>query len=423
MPALHLGFDDMDSAYRRIPTATPWFTVFGIWSFKKQRVHYYYMNGHNFGQRASVLNFNAFPKFVVAFLRVFFAIPADQYFDDFMLVDLLRAGMSAQYTLHTFLITLGFAASVLSIRKKRKAMARSNIGLGVNISLDDIERTGSVRISPSMGRVENILEQLHAAAIEGYLPPGEASSIRGKLGFIFSSTYGRFGRAVLQPLTQRQYFDTDFDWTSELQSMYEFLQYVLPRLPPLIVGLRRDARDLILVYTDAMEARGVVRIGFYVRATAGREFHSALTLDREFIANMFHGEHVIAQASSPINVTTVSVSQYPIASAGATEPPLASMQAECLAAITVYYSLAALKCVHNKRILHFVDNTAALSALVHGYASKGDFARQARPPAGAGERAGPATGEGEVTEITRACISHRPPRALAGSSTLSGWRS
>jgi len=46
---------------------------------------------------------------------------------------------------------------------------------------------------------------------------------------------------------------------------------------------------------------------------------------------------------------------------------------EALAAISVYSTYPAL--FRGRRVVHFVDNTVALSALVHGYARKPDLAK------------------------------------------------
>lgn len=48
-------------------------------------------------------------------------------------------------------------------------------------------------------------------------------------------------------------------------------------------------------------------------------------------------------------------------------------QLELLAAVSVYYSYPAV--FRGRDVHHFIDNTIALSALVHGYAGKADLAR------------------------------------------------
>ena len=48
-------------------------------------------------------------------------------------------------------------------------------------------------------------------------------------------------------------------------------------------------------------------------------------------------------------------------------------QAEAIAAVAAYYSMPDV--LRNRHIIHFIDNTTALSSLIHGYASKPDMAR------------------------------------------------
>ena len=86
---------------------TPWFTFFAIWSANRGRVEYYYLDGHTFGFRSAVLNFNAFPHLICAVARVFFNLPVDHFFDDFFIVDSRMAGDSGQRCLDLCLGYLG----------------------------------------------------------------------------------------------------------------------------------------------------------------------------------------------------------------------------------------------------------------------------------------------------------------------------
>ena len=80
--------------------------------------------------------------------------------------------------------------------------------------------------------------------------------------------------------------------------MLNFLDYVLPRLPPLIIGLHRDIRPKVVVYSDAMQAGGVIRIGWCVWDISTNEvYHSSRVIDRQYAAAFFGGaERVIMQA-------------------------------------------------------------------------------------------------------------------------------
>ena len=279
MFALAFGLDDMARAYRQIPVRTPWYTVFAIWSVARRRVEFFYLDGHNFGFRSSVLNFNAFPHLACALARVFFACPVDHFFDDFLLVDSRRGGSSGQRCLSLSLTLLGQAAEP----SKKKGMAGSNVGLGVDIDVSSAHSCLTIFAAPVPERIERVLQFLSDCARQNYLSPAMAASVRGKLGFIFGTSYYRFGRASLQPLIQREYFESSLAFSPELAAMLEFLIYVMPVLPPLAMSLRPSDVPPLVVYTDAMftprRPHPLMRIGWCVHdPISGRSWHSDLEL-------------------------------------------------------------------------------------------------------------------------------------------------
>lgn len=81
-----IGFDDLTAAYRFVPCSQPEYTVFCVWRPATPTAPgapvFYYVPGHNFGMTAAVLNFNRFPKMMVAMSRSLMALAVDQYFDD-----------------------------------------------------------------------------------------------------------------------------------------------------------------------------------------------------------------------------------------------------------------------------------------------------------------------------------------------------
>ena len=279
MPALSFGLDDMARAYRQIPVSTPQFTVFGIWSVSRRRVEFYYLHGHNFGFRSSVLNFNAFPHLVCAVARVFLAVPVDHFFDDFLVVDSRYGGDSGQLGLGASLRLFGQSHEP----KKRKPVANSNIGLGVSIDVSAAQSALVIHAAAVPDRVSRILTSLQACARQDYMSPAMASSVRGKLGFVFGTCYFRFAMASLQPLMQREFFDSSYEWSPPLQHMFEFLLYVMPILPPLAMSLRPSSVPPLIVYTDAMFTPRVphplLRIGWLVYDPISRAArHSHLEL-------------------------------------------------------------------------------------------------------------------------------------------------
>ena len=328
--------------------------MFAIWSLERKRVEYYYFDGHNFGFGSAVLNFNAFALLVVTTARVFFAVACHHYFDDFLVVDLASAMGSAQDALAFSLRLFGQCHEP----SKRKLMARRNVGLGVQVDLSLVQEHGVVLASAVPERVKSVLSLLRDARKADCLWPGDASSIRGKLGFIFSSAQHRFGRAALQPFVQREYWDVDFQFSPALHEACEFLEFVLPILPPLEMRIVKDQLAPLIVYSDAMfqwitpEDGGprmpFMRIGFVVICPI-----TAIVLYSFLVLPLWY----FTQAFSPDQKTYIA-------------------QGEAVGALAVSLSVPAF--LRGRSVVQFQDNTWALAALVHGYASKPDMGRMHR---------------------------------------------
>ena len=281
-----------------------------------------------------------------ALCRVFFAVACDHFYDDYMLVDLSCAGMSGQLCLAAMHTLLGQSVEP----KKRKPMRSSNVGLGVSLDLSRAHVSFLVRASPTPERVSKLLADIAGCRAADFLSPAHASSLRGKLGFVFGTSYFRFCCAALQPLLQREYYESFTSFSPPLCEMHDFLSCVLPELPPLDMRLEPDRTPPLVVYTDAMFLErgplGVpfIRIGWCVFDPITRSsFHSHYELPAWYFA-LF----------APQKKTYI-------------------MQGEGVGALAPLLSLPAL--FRGRSVVQFQDNTAALSALVHGYASKPDMSR------------------------------------------------
>ena len=346
MLSLCLGLDDMARAYRRVPVATPWLTVFAMWSLRRGRVEYYYLDGHCFGFVSAVLNFNAFPHLVCALSRVFLAVPCDHFYDDYMLVDLALAGVSGQTCLALVHTLLGQSVEP----KKRQLMALRNVALGVQMDLSLAHTALVVHATATADRISRLLDSLAGFRAADFLTPAAASSLRGKLGFVFGTSYFRFCQASLQPLMQREYYESDTSFSRPLCDMHDFLSCVLPDLPPMALRLEPDATPPLVVYTDAMFLEHgpgggpFVRIGWSVfDPVTRRSFHSHYELPPWYYLFFAPGKQTYI------------------------------MQGEGVGALAPLLSLPSL--FRGRSVIQFQDNTAALSALVHGYASKPDMSR------------------------------------------------
>jgi hypothetical protein len=346
-----VALDDMKHAFRTMPQRIQEVSTVAYYSFAKGTAVFQQIPGHSFGKRASPLNFSRLPRLICHAAACFLLVLAAHYVDDFPSVDVKAGGpMSSQEALQAVFIAFGWNVEL----GKRKVGKLANIVLGVLVSLARILTDGVAVVSPVRTKVEAVLADLRKCKARGKLSSGEASSFWGRLGWLSSSTYGRIGRAATQCLMQRSHEEAK-DWNDQLDAMLEFLTAVLAEgvLPPLEFSMTPGRKAPVIVYTDASfrwlqepgkERVPVAILGFYV-------------VDRvtgvELISGMMVPPFFFAFLSTDLE-TYIS-------------------QMELVAAIAVYYTLPAL--LAGRAVIHFIDNFAALSALVHGYASKPDLAR------------------------------------------------
>ena len=127
-------------------------------------------------------------------------------------------------------------------------VSRICLGSVVNLSLTHI--TGEVVVGPKRSLRQDIGELLCDAAHQRWLPPGAASKLFGRAGFLASNSMGRLGRIGQSVLKRQQAAKTarlDEETAAQLLYYAEVVQGVSPRAIP-VVG--RPADPLVL-YTDA----------------------------------------------------------------------------------------------------------------------------------------------------------------------------
>ena len=174
------------------------------------------------------------------------------------------------------------------------------------------------------------------------------------------------GRAATLPLVQRQYRDAarrEFREGSELHSALLFFEALLPRLPPLRAPVAANSRSPLIVYTDASywrdkRKRGVYECAAEKRSPQHRGALGAVIFDPEI------REAWLASARPPWGL---------LLSTWAVDKKTCIAELEALAAIAAYSTYPAV--IAGRKVIHFVDNTVALSALVHSYAKKPELAK------------------------------------------------
>ena len=343
VPDVELGLDDLFAAYRRVPTRHQEYMIAAVWDLEADCPVFYEVYGHCFGLVSSVINFNRIPHLLCVAAALLFAAPVDHFFDDYLTMDLKVGRGSAQECLDA----LHSAVRLQLEPKKRKWSAAVQEELGVVCDLRKVATDRVVLLAPTPTRVAEILDDLRACQEANEMSPATAERLFGRVSFTLTATVGAFGRAATQPLLQRAHEPHRMQaapFTESMRHMLRFFEAVLPALPPLAIrcGQKGGPRvPPVIVYTDASYNEGgwsglgvVVIDGSDVWEAGGRVPGHLLDWLRPRGQQVNHLEALgmlCARLTSP-------------------------------------------ECFRRRRVLHFVDNTAALSAAVHGYAHEPDMA-------------------------------------------------
>lgn len=288
---------------------------------------------------------------MVAMGRSLFSLLVDQYFDDSMVVKPVHAGEAAQDCLSFCHRAAGRDLDV----GEHQAATRSNPALGVLIDVSRVHSKMCIIVSCSWHRCLSVLISLRDSRDGDFLAPGTVSAIQRKLRFILSSAYGRVGRAASQPLVQRAWYDTDMSFSPVLRHMLAFFEALLPCPPPLSVAVDSSIAPPVVVYTDA---------SFHREADGTPVSHIVY----QILDPVEDGSHRVIHCDLALGILTPAALR-----AFSSDSVALIMQAEIAAATLVHYSQPAL--FRESRVMHFVDNTGALSPVIFGYARKFDCAR------------------------------------------------
>ena len=376
LPALVSALCDLTMAYRTVPSAQPWFTCFGHLDTGRDppAPSYYFLPGHNFGLASAVLNFNRYAETIAVVTATLGAVPVEHYYDDFIITDVFAGGDSATFFVHEIVQYVGIGrprarGEVISSPEldpeKDQETGFVNTILGVRVDLSRVEHDGIVTACVTPERVQSILDFINECARRGRVTPTDAAHLRGKLGFCLSPAYAGIGRAATLPLAQRQYRDTTtaLEPGSELDHSFEFFRALLPRLPRLRLefDVTESTVPPLLVYTDAAF--------WWKKARADGTTCGTL-----------HGRRPMGDLGAVVydpvtGVVRVAYATPPWHLYGKLLPDKKTHIAfvETLAAISVYSTYPEI--FRGRRVNHFVDNTVALSALVHGYSGKVELAK------------------------------------------------
>lgn len=385
--AFLLGTEDISAAYRRMPCAHPWFTVFAQWDpgvpgVREPSVQYFRLEGFNFGLKSAVVAFNRLAFCMQQSATRLLALCCASYFDDFCVAEPSFAkGGQQMLRDYASLLRVPFAGAFLGEPgSKSDAPSLKNTFLGVQ---HDFTRFARERISEA-GIVPDRLVEL-AKDISEILEMGSFSStagplkLAGRLWFTLSWAVGRFGRAALQPLHAASNGSRSEVISDELRRALSFIRDLLvdpssglPRLRPRKFRYKRSRLPAVLVWSDARWEASDERpagMGFVVffpetpdQARAATDAMAGRRPPWLLGAETPRGtwRYAAYDPDSAVYAHWRAREQY-------------IGQLELLAAVSVYYSLR--DDLRGREVIHFTDNAGALACLIKNYSSDIDSAR------------------------------------------------
>ena len=217
-----------------------------------------------------------------------------------------------------------------------------------------------MRVRPD--RVAKLIDRIDAILASDRMPPAVRASITGKLQWTLSWVFGKFGRACLQPIISPMQA-AGASLPPAVRLAFEYLTEVLPELPPHVLSLRPNARTPTLVWSDGMQQGGGMAVGFLVGIPRdGRVPRRAPTdlLALVQIAEDYTFMHGCDDVPAPL-VDALRVRTQQIG------------QIEIIGGLCPYLSCPSS--FADRQVLHWIDNTSALSALTRGYSGVPDSVR------------------------------------------------
>jgi hypothetical protein len=193
----------------------------------------------------------------------------------------------------------------------------------------------------------NILGELLQVWMDNRLTPSQAARLFGKLDFLNQTLFGKVGRTGLLPIKKRQYEASgNHGLTFELKAAISWLVELLVTCPPREISLHDAGKPPLLLYTDGSSNpnRDPMHVVGAVLFIPGQEkpLYTACPVPDEVVSQWIPAKqqiHLVELFAGPVALDTFRPYLF------------------------------------DQRVIHFVDNSSALGALVKGYSNNSDCVR------------------------------------------------
>jgi len=288
--------------------------------------------GLPFGLGVSVVQFNRVPMLQTAIHRRVCANLQAHYFDDSITAAFSTIAAATKVQVSRLANFMG----VINSADKRESMSgeRSFLGTVTDMSMVRQDLALSFAVKPSTR--QKTLDTIEECDRVGRVTPGDASTIRGLVTWMDNFITGKPCRGALAALVARQYYERirGDPVTDKLKWALDFIKLAVAHMPPRFVHVAPLARRPVIIYTDASEEdsspMSLIKVGALI-ITAGQTLCYAATLPNEVVVAWDFRQKYISQAELIMG-------------------PLLALGAKDVLA--------------GQDAVWFIDNTAALSAMI-----------------------------------------------------------
>ena len=273
--------------------------------------------------------------------RRILALCLAMYVDDSNVTDLASAEGAGQLAAQCLCTELGTPVAP----QKTREMAATGDFLGILHDFTDTQASGKVAFWARESLVDKAVQLIAARRKEDRLTPGDASKLRGLLGFVGRPAWQGVGKAAMGALRQRQYSDKEpWSLSNCLRRALDFFDLILDERPRRFVDIQPRSDPLILIASDARASRDALPTGGYVMLDCADGFKQAewCVFDQDLLNLWGYTPDALDQGGQPIALCE-----------GAMPPIIYQRHARRLA---------------NRRVLYLIDNTSALHCYVKGCA-------------------------------------------------------
>ena len=242
------GKIDHRAAYKALPLRPSHipYAVIALWNPQKREWFAFRPRTQLFGSIAAVLNYNCLSRLIASLACRILLIPTIGYFDDFGFFVSANDADSAMNAFNEFFDIIGF-----ELKREKSAIGQVNTFLGLTAHFPNPSNDMKLSLTLSPDKAEKWSDSIIQIIEERQISHARLESLIGRLAFAQTAVFGRFARAMLKPLYAKLYSPRYFAPIS--QSVLRNLSWwaaSLSSLRPRIVDFSRSTPDWV-IYSDA----------------------------------------------------------------------------------------------------------------------------------------------------------------------------